>query len=85
MVNRMIGAMSSLAEVYGGTASPLDTKNEFQRIISAHPLERCPPSETPKYDVVSLDGQVQKIHESNCNLLRFIHVIGLARYISQNF
>jgi len=50
--------MEEIAEVYGGTVSPLQSWHVFKRILTVHPLGGCNLSDTAETGVVSPQGEV---------------------------
>jgi cholesterol oxidase len=58
IVQRMITAMTDVANAYGGTFAPLPTWDAFRRIITVHPLGGCRLAESPDNGVVSASGEV---------------------------
>jgi cholesterol oxidase len=58
LIDRMQQGMQSIADVYGGTFSPLVTWLLFRRIITVHSLGGCHLSESPDRGVVSPRGEV---------------------------
>jgi cholesterol oxidase len=58
LVQRMITAMTDVANAYGGTFAPLPTWDAFRRIITVHPLGGCRLAESPDNGVVSASGEV---------------------------
>jgi len=58
LIKEMTKAMEEVAEVYGGTVSPLQTWHLFKRILTVHPLGGCHLSQSAEQGVVSEQGEV---------------------------
>jgi cholesterol oxidase len=58
LIRKMTEAMQEVAEVYGGTFSPLVTWNLFRRTLTFHSLGGCPIADTSEKGVVSPEGEV---------------------------
>jgi len=58
LIKKMTLAMEEIAEVYGGTVSPLQSWHVFKRILTVHPLGGCNLSDTAETGVVSPQGEV---------------------------